>query len=164
MKYTLSASGYYARTVGGRTVFAHREIYEKHFGPIPEGYVVHHKDGNKTNNIISNLQAMSATDHLSLHHKGVPKTEEMKKKSSETKKGHKVSEETREKIRQKLSGRKIPQETVEHMCGPREKKYKNVCQFCGKEFMATRKTGIKWCSRSCALRGFRRSKNQLMVK
>ena len=32
--------------------------------------VVHHKDGNKENNIISNLQLMTFGEHISLHSKG----------------------------------------------------------------------------------------------
>ena len=33
-----------------------RMIYEKAFGPIPEGYVIYHKDGNKRNDHPTNLK------------------------------------------------------------------------------------------------------------
>lgn len=45
----------------------HRAIYESVRGPIPEGYQVHHKDENKTNNDPSNLVALSPSDHMKQH-------------------------------------------------------------------------------------------------
>lgn len=44
---------------------------------------------------------------------GFPRTDEIKKKVSNTLKGHKVSKETREKIRRKLLGRKLPKDHAE---------------------------------------------------
>lgn len=115
--------GYYCyRTKNGRYVYLHREVYEMHYGPIPSGYIVHHKDGNKLNNSIENLELLSRAEHASVHHKGVPKTEEMKKKSSKTKMGHTVSQETREKIREKLKGRALPEETRRRMSESRKGK------------------------------------------
>ena len=37
----------------------HDLVWEKHYGAIPAGYQIHHKDGNKQNNDISNLQLVS---------------------------------------------------------------------------------------------------------
>jgi hypothetical protein len=47
----------------------HRLIWEKFNGPIPKGHHVHHKDGNKLNNSIENLQCLSHSAHLSIHMK-----------------------------------------------------------------------------------------------
>lgn len=48
----------------------HRQIYEQYYNccllPIAD---IHHKDGNKLNNIIKNLQPIWHWDHTSLHHK-----------------------------------------------------------------------------------------------
>jgi len=44
-------------------------IWEEHFGPIPPNHVVHHKDGNKLNNSINNLELMSKKQHQQ-HHAG----------------------------------------------------------------------------------------------
>ena len=41
----------------------HRLVWEEHFCKIPDGYVVHHKDGNKLNNDINNLESMSFSEH-----------------------------------------------------------------------------------------------------
>ena len=41
----------------------HVLVWEQHNGPIPEGYQIHHIDGDKSNNSIENLQLVSALDH-----------------------------------------------------------------------------------------------------
>jgi hypothetical protein len=45
----------------------HLYIWQSHFGPLPSGYVVHHIDGNRANNSLGNLQAMSNSAHSGLH-------------------------------------------------------------------------------------------------
>lgn len=51
----------------------YRKIYEQHYGPIPideEGrtYDIHHIDGNRKNNDISNLKAISIQKHYNIHY------------------------------------------------------------------------------------------------
>lgn len=48
------------------TVLVHRVVYEAFKGEIPSGFQVHHKDGNKQNNRISNLEAISIAHHNKL--------------------------------------------------------------------------------------------------
>lgn len=60
-------------------VALHRQIYIDTYGSIPEGYQVHHKDGNTLNNDIENLEALSALEHCHKH----PMSEEERKKRSE---------------------------------------------------------------------------------
>ena len=36
----------------------HRAVWEHHNGKIPNGYHVHHKDGDRNNNDISNLELL----------------------------------------------------------------------------------------------------------
>jgi hypothetical protein len=50
----------------------YRQIYKNHVGPIPkdnEGrtYEIHHIDGDRDNNTVSNLIAMSLREHYNLH-------------------------------------------------------------------------------------------------
>lgn len=45
----------------------HRVIYKKTKGPIPDGWVIHHIDGVKNNNIIENLIALPEMFHNKLH-------------------------------------------------------------------------------------------------
>lgn len=49
----------------GAPVPLHRQIYIDNFGAIPDGYHIHHKDGNTENNSPSNLQALPRFEHLS---------------------------------------------------------------------------------------------------
>ena len=45
----------------------HRFLYEQVYGPIPKGYHIHHKDENKLNNSLNNLEMLSNSDHRRLH-------------------------------------------------------------------------------------------------
>jgi hypothetical protein len=46
----------------------HRVIWEDHNGPIPWDHIIHHIDGNSSNNDISNLLCIPLKDHLSKYH------------------------------------------------------------------------------------------------
>ncbi|MBX9702315.1 MAG: HNH endonuclease, partial [Acetobacteraceae bacterium] len=51
----------------------YRKIYEDHYGKIPidsdgRKFDIHHIDGNKSNNNISNLKAISIQDHYNIHY------------------------------------------------------------------------------------------------
>lgn len=41
-----------------------RKIYEQHYGKIPDGYVVIHKDGDRYNDTPENLLAISRAENL----------------------------------------------------------------------------------------------------
>lgn len=45
----------------------HHLVYEAFVGDIPAGYDVHHKDGNKQNNCVENLLAISENEHHTIH-------------------------------------------------------------------------------------------------
>ena len=45
----------------------HVYIWEKYNGEVPEGYHVHHVDGDKSNNDISNLTLMNQSEHMRYH-------------------------------------------------------------------------------------------------
>lgn len=46
----------------------HRHIWEAANGPIPAGYAIHHIDGHRDNNALSNLLCLSSGGHAILHH------------------------------------------------------------------------------------------------
>ena len=55
-----------------------RRTWAKHNGPIPPGMHIHHKDRNRFNNDISNLEMLTAYDHWKEHHDRWIETGEVK--------------------------------------------------------------------------------------
>ena len=45
----------------------HRAIWEEAYGHIPPEMIIHHKNGNKFDNRIENLEIMSMSEHAKLH-------------------------------------------------------------------------------------------------
>lgn len=65
-------TGYYLctkKTDAGKRERLHVYVWRKANGSIPDGYHVHHVDGNKRNNEINNLAAMPGISHVSFHGK-----------------------------------------------------------------------------------------------
>ena len=52
---------------GRKHAYEHRLVWEREFGPIPDGHHVHHKNGNKRDNRIENLELLKSSDHHSHH-------------------------------------------------------------------------------------------------
>lgn len=122
----------------------HRYVWEFYNGPIPEGYEIHHKDGNKANNDISNLACLEQGEHKRLH-------------------GRMLTEEDREWRRKNLQENARPKASEWHG-SPEGKEWhsqharkmskyevKCVCQQCGKEFSTwnNHKQTKKFCSGAC---------------
>lgn len=61
-----------------KTTWLHRAVWEHHYGPIPKGFHVHHKDGNSLNNDISNLECMAPGEHH--RHHGAAASDDVKAK------------------------------------------------------------------------------------
>jgi len=47
-------------------VMEHRLVYESYYGSIPDGYDIHHIDGDTYNNDVNNLECLSHEDHARL--------------------------------------------------------------------------------------------------
>ncbi len=61
-KFSLRNHGYYEKTTGNRELM-HRYVWTKNFGNIPNGYDIHHRNRNKADNDISNLELIKHDDH-----------------------------------------------------------------------------------------------------
>ncbi len=52
----------------GKTQSVHKRVCEKKMGgAVREGYEVHHRDGDKTNNRAGNLRAVKKSTHRKIH-------------------------------------------------------------------------------------------------
>src|SRR5215471_13118191 len=110
--------GYYRHTNGD---LLHRAIWALHHGPIPPGYVVHHKDGNTLNNDLDNLECLLDAEHRKERH-GMPR-------------GASAESFAERSARRRAEWqRKQPREVV--------------CQECGAGFFSTC-TRAKYCSKHC---------------
>ena len=112
-------SNYRAIRVNGKKIDEHRYVMEQYLGrKLSRDEVVHHKDGNKENNDIENLELMSLSEHSRQHMLGNTPSEETKQKLSEASTGRqsanrKLSDSQVEQIRELhnegVSNRKIAQ-------------------------------------------------------
>lgn len=50
-----------------RHQFEHRRVWEDANGPIPDGYEIHHVNGDKGDNSLGNLQCLRRLDHAQRH-------------------------------------------------------------------------------------------------
>lgn len=139
-KYYISKQGYYTRDERSgnkrKTLLLHRIIWEDNFGAIPEGFHIHHKDENRINNDINNLECVSLSHHAS-HHR--------KEEWESGKLNYLVK--AQKKWLQTENGKLKKSESAQNGWIKR-KFYKKNCQKCEKEF-ETQAPQAKWCSNSC---------------
>src|SRR3990167_7182742 len=64
----INSLGYLIICKEGKEYLAHRLIWEKYNGTIPEGFLIHHKDRNKLNNDIMNLELTTREQHERKHY------------------------------------------------------------------------------------------------
>jgi hypothetical protein len=65
--FTIYKGNYYEHHSKNGILYLHRYIWEKHNGLIPEGMCIHHKDCNKHNNLLDNLELIQKNEHSIKH-------------------------------------------------------------------------------------------------
>lgn len=142
-------TGYYlsSKNMNGRRKRLHVYIWEQANGLVPKGFEIHHKDGDKRNNNLSNFELLNRSEHKIEHVHMM--TDEQKKQVINNllenvmplaKKWH-SSKEGLEWHRK--NGIKVMSERP-------YTKYK--CNYCGKEFESKKiykETENKFCSNNC---------------
>lgn len=149
-KYYLQSTGrYYARAKRHNETEAllHRVIWQENFGDIPDGFHIHHIDGDWTNNEPDNLECISPSEHYDKHrsmyearNNSIENIEHLKK----------IREKAIEWSRSE-TGRKRLQEI-----GRQNYKNKPIvekkCVVCGAVFKTKQPEQHKYCSKKCKSR------------
>ena len=72
--HVFMANGYRILYINGKEIFEHRHVMEKHLNRrLKSNEIIHHRNENRSDNRICNLEIMTRSKHISIHHKGVPK-------------------------------------------------------------------------------------------
>ena len=126
----------------------HRRVWREAHGPIPRGFVVHHKDGNGFNNDLSNLELMQKSKHARMHAKARVASGSLKPPSPKA-------------LLKAAEWHRSPQGLMWHSeNGKKEwldrKLHDRVCQQCGAQFMTPWPTRAKFCHANCKAKALRR--------
>ena len=142
-------------------ILLHREIWKSALGPIPEGFHVHHRNGDIHDNRIENLELLSSSDHNRLHCREKLAPYQAKATAA----AHEAARRNREeriRIRQLTcvacgkkyrSGERSPAAYCSVACMERLRSgafdgEQKSCERCGAKFRAT-KRAQRYCSRAC---------------
>ena len=126
----------------------HTYVWEKHNGPVPDGYEIHHIDRNTDNNEIENLVMLTVEEHRALHaslltdEKRQAYRENLDRTARPKAKEWHASEEGRKW--HSIHGKEVAAKQA-------QRKTTNVCCYCGKEFevLSSVANRTKFCSNKC---------------
>ena len=71
-----NGKGYPAISIDGKERTVHKLVWEKENGYVPTGYQIHHKDFDKWNYDILNLEILTQSDHQRVHAGWIKKNRE----------------------------------------------------------------------------------------
>jgi len=138
-------NGYFKRVQNGKTVYLHREIYKDHYGGIPEGMEIHHKDHDKSNNNPSNLEALTPQQHRQHHEEHLTDEQrELRRLNLELNARPAAS-----KWHGSEEGLKFHREHYQKYKNKLHHKVKRLCNFCSSAFKTPLKNTNAFCSNKC---------------
>ena len=129
--------GFYFQRDGKRL---HIAVWEHFNGKVPQGMHIHHKDGNRANNQIENLELLPGGKHLSYHNKGRSKDFPIEARIAAAKwhgspEGIEWHKKHYEEFQHKL-----------HEPG------EFICEYCGQKYITEIKGNNRFCSNNCKTR------------
>ena len=137
-------TGYFLSTVkiGEKRKRLHVYVYECERGlTVPNGWQIHHVDGNKNNNDIDNLACIPEHYHLSHHGKqnAIEHPEVIKAALEQARDGAKRWHKSAE-------GHAWHKEHYDKIKDAMNQQHEFVCEYCGKKFVSTNKTSRFCCN------------------
>lgn len=155
--YQTSPKEYFRHSVGATTILMHRYVWEYYNHTIPKGYHVHHKDGNRANNDISNLELLKGAEHEKLHGKLLTDEQrEWRRNNLNMNARPKASEWHKSE-----EGREWHKEQYTRTADKLHQKFEFTCLNCGKVFQG--EYGSKYCCNACKS-AYRRKQNKDLVE
>ena len=130
----------------------HRAVWEYYNGEIPEGYHIHHIDGDVDNNDISNLECVQAGEHLSRHARKNLEDSEYRRRNKEQLLAQ--QEKAKEWHRSKAGSEWHSKHAQESIVKANKHNIEKQCEFCGKTYLGT--VQQRFCSQSCGEKARRR--------
>jgi len=121
----------------------HVDKWKAAHGPIPEGYHVHHMDGDTSNNHITNLGLKEVGPHLSDHAK-----QWIQRNPERAAERTKAMQDAAKEWHGSEDGKKWHGEHYEESLA-KATVYVHRCQVCNAKFQSTRTTTAKFCSNKC---------------
>lgn len=150
-------TGYYLNAKTHKRL--HVYVWEHFNGAIPKGYEIHHKDFDKKNNEIENLQMLTSKEHHEIH--GSALTDDQREWRRKN-----LAENARPKASEWHGSNAGSEWHRQHYEQVKDKLYvkkKFVCEYCGKEFESTQ-VNSKFCSNNCKSAARRKSGVDNVVK
>ena len=138
-------TGYYLNSTIRQRL--HRYVWQHFNGPIPEGYHIHHRDGNKGNNDIENLAVVSHSKHTTYH--GIGNSMDSEWMEWSRKNLLKNAIPAASEWHGSEEGREWHKEHYENMKDRLHATSEFVCEFCGEGFEAVDNGQNKFCSNRC---------------
>lgn len=126
-------------------------VWKYHRGPIPAGYHIHHRDNDRSNNTIGNLECITVKEHLGVRHG--PEFGERGRRAQPKASAAAVAWHRSEE------GRRWHAEQGNRLQQMKRPRVQTVCQQCGEKFMAAAyavASGYaKFCGPNCKAKDFR---------
>jgi endogenous inhibitor of DNA gyrase (YacG/DUF329 family) len=136
------STGYYLNSTIRERM--HRYVWEFYNGPIPAGFEIHHINGDKSNNDISNLQLMTNADHMSLHGR--------KRDTEDHASFVKRMDHARESAsiwHGSAAGKEWHKAHYDQMKDAIQKTITKTCDYCGTKFETVDHGNNRFCSNKC---------------
>lgn len=138
--------GWYFQHKGKRL---HRAVWEAHNGEIPEGYHVHHVDGDRANNQLDNLVLLAGLEHTRTHAR-----EESRRENG--RRAIKMAVLAAPEWHRSEAGSAWHSAHARaYWASVEPKEY--ICEFCGGTFMSRNAGGARFCGQNCKAKARRRA-------